>query len=214
MDGSHHGDSGRAAPGHCQGQGVVVGEVCVEYPGAASEGPQRPQGRSDSGHGPFLEENSVSPGHCSQSILQIPPGTEGKLDIPSLIPESLRCAQSCCCSTGPAIGSDQVYHPHGLMVPRDRSPGNPVLACPPEDIMAVDPQLLEMLVCPECKTDLELVGLPDALCGMLVDRYREKFRDELPEVREGLRCTGCRRVYPIVSDIPVMLLEEAIPPEA
>lgn len=80
--------------------------------------------------------------------------------------------------------------------------------------MAVDPQLLEMLVCPECRTDLELLELPEATCRTLVDRYREKFRDEAPEVSEGLRCTRCRRVYPIVSDIPVMLLDEALPAES
>jgi uncharacterized protein YbaR (Trm112 family) len=79
--------------------------------------------------------------------------------------------------------------------------------------MAVDPQLLEILVCPACKADLELKPLPTETCAMLVDRYREKFRDEVPEVHEGLRCTSCGRVYPIVSDIPVMLVDEALPSE-
>ncbi len=77
--------------------------------------------------------------------------------------------------------------------------------------MPVDPQLLEILVCPACKADVELVALPAATCAMLVERYREKFRDETPEVSEGLACTACRRVYPIVSDIPVMLVDEALP---
>ncbi len=77
--------------------------------------------------------------------------------------------------------------------------------------MAVDPQLLEILVCPACKGDVELVPLPPEQCAMLVERYREKFRDEVPEVREGLRCAACRRVYPVVSDIPVMLVDEALP---
>jgi uncharacterized protein YbaR (Trm112 family) len=80
--------------------------------------------------------------------------------------------------------------------------------------MPVDPQLLEILVCPSCKADLELVSLDEATCHMLVDRYRDKFRDEQPEVQEGLRCTECRRTYPIVSDIPVMLIDEALAPEA
>jgi len=80
--------------------------------------------------------------------------------------------------------------------------------------MAVDPQLLEILVCPACKADLDLVPLPEATRSMLVDRYREKFRDEVPVVAEGLRCTVCRRTYPIVSDIPVMLIDEALPAEA
>ena len=79
--------------------------------------------------------------------------------------------------------------------------------------MAVDPQLLEILVCPACKADLDLVPLAEATRSMLVERYREKFRDEVPEVHEGLRCTSCGKVYPIVSDIPVMLVDEALPAE-
>jgi uncharacterized protein YbaR (Trm112 family) len=79
--------------------------------------------------------------------------------------------------------------------------------------MAVDPQLLEILVCPACKADVELKPLAADTCAMLVERYREKFRDEVPEVHEGLSCTGCGKVYPIVSDIPVMLVDEALPAE-
>ena len=79
--------------------------------------------------------------------------------------------------------------------------------------MPVDPQLLEILVCPACKADLDLVLLAQGTAQALVARYREKFRDEEPVVEEGLRCTSCRRTFPIVSDIPVMLLEEALPPE-
>jgi uncharacterized protein YbaR (Trm112 family) len=52
--------------------------------------------------------------------------------------------------------------------------------------MAVDPALLEILVCPECKTPVRLV-----------------------EDETGLRCDTCRRVYPIKDDIPVMLVDEA-----
>ena len=52
--------------------------------------------------------------------------------------------------------------------------------------MAVDPELLEILACPHCKTKVELV-------------------------KEGtaLKCPQCRRVYPIKDDIPVMLIDEA-----
>ena len=52
--------------------------------------------------------------------------------------------------------------------------------------MAVDPALLEILVCPECKAPVRLV-------------------------KDGaaLRCEKCRRVYPIKDDIPVMLVDEA-----
>ena len=51
--------------------------------------------------------------------------------------------------------------------------------------MAVDPALLEILVCPECKTPVRLVNNGT-----------------------GLRCDTCRRVYPIKDDLPVMLLDE------
>ncbi len=77
--------------------------------------------------------------------------------------------------------------------------------------MAVDPQLLEILVCPACKGDLEVVPLPSKTAQALVARYRDKFRDEEPVVEEGLRCLSCQKTYPVVSDIPVMLVDEALP---
>lgn len=52
--------------------------------------------------------------------------------------------------------------------------------------MAVSKELLEILVCPICKTPVELM------------------QDE-----NGLRCPSCRLVYPIRDDIPVMLVDEA-----
>lgn len=54
--------------------------------------------------------------------------------------------------------------------------------------MAINPELLEILVCPKCKTKVELTADKNAL-----------------------RCTNpeCRLVYPIREDIPVMLIEEA-----
>jgi uncharacterized protein YbaR (Trm112 family) len=52
--------------------------------------------------------------------------------------------------------------------------------------MPVDAALLEILVCPVCKTPVHLV--------------REGA---------GLKCDSCRRVYPIEDDIPVMLVDEA-----
>lgn len=76
--------------------------------------------------------------------------------------------------------------------------------------MAIDPKLLEILVCPETHGDLELVTLPDDVCRMLVEKYREHFRDEEPEVSQGLFCQASERVYPIVSDIPMMLKEESL----
>ena len=52
--------------------------------------------------------------------------------------------------------------------------------------MSVDPELLEILACPHCKTPVTLV-----------------------HAGAGLKCQTCRRVYPIKDDIPVMLIDEA-----
>jgi len=53
-------------------------------------------------------------------------------------------------------------------------------------LMAVNPELLKILVCPLCKAQVNLT-----------------------ENGQGLKCTECRRVYPIRDDIPVMLISEA-----
>ena len=52
--------------------------------------------------------------------------------------------------------------------------------------MALSKDLLEILVCPLCKAALEVK--PD---------------------ESGLKCTQCKRVYPVRDDIPVMLIDEA-----
>jgi uncharacterized protein len=52
--------------------------------------------------------------------------------------------------------------------------------------MAVSKELLEILVCPLCKTTVELKS--DG---------------------SGLKCVQCHRVYPVRDDIPVMLIDEA-----
>lgn len=54
--------------------------------------------------------------------------------------------------------------------------------------MAVNPKLLEILVCPKCKGDLTLTSNQD-----------------------GLICKSCQVKYPIKDDIPIMLIDEAIP---
>ncbi len=53
--------------------------------------------------------------------------------------------------------------------------------------MPVSPELLEILVCPACKTEPVTLVNGDT----------------------GLKCGKCHRVYPIKDDIPVMLIDEA-----
>jgi hypothetical protein len=53
----------------------------------------------------------------------------------------------------------------------------------------VSPDLLDLLVCPQCKGDLE---------------YR-------PGPVESLVCHACRLVYSVEDDIPIMLIDEAKP---
>jgi uncharacterized protein len=75
--------------------------------------------------------------------------------------------------------------------------------------MAVDTELLEILACPLCKEEVKLLSLTETRRAAIRDKYREKFRGEEPVVEQGLQCVKCRRIYPIVSDIPVMLVDEA-----
>ncbi len=77
--------------------------------------------------------------------------------------------------------------------------------------MAVDPELLEILVCPKTKGSLELVDLPESVRSELVEKYKEHFRETPPVVEQGLLCAESELVYPVVSDIPVMLVDEALP---
>jgi len=78
--------------------------------------------------------------------------------------------------------------------------------------MAIDPKLLEILVCPDDRAPLEPVELPEPVRERLAERFREQLGGEEPLIETGLRCTVCGRVYPVVSDIPVMLLDEALAP--
>jgi uncharacterized protein YbaR (Trm112 family) len=75
--------------------------------------------------------------------------------------------------------------------------------------MAIDPKLLEILVCPVDKTPLEVVELPEEIRARLIDKYREQFKGDEPVVEIGL-ASAAGRVYPVVSGIPVMLVEEAL----
>ncbi len=76
--------------------------------------------------------------------------------------------------------------------------------------MPVDPELLQILVCPADHGELEQVDLSEGIRTRLAQRYQEEFKDEEAVVEIGLKCTVCGRVYPVVSDIPVMLIEEAL----
>jgi len=54
--------------------------------------------------------------------------------------------------------------------------------------MAVNEELLEILVCPKCK---------GSIC--------------LTDAKDGLVCDNCRLLFEIRDDIPVMLIDEAKP---
>lgn len=54
--------------------------------------------------------------------------------------------------------------------------------------MTLNKELLDILACPKCKSDLELLPGED-----------------------GLKCAECDVVYPIRDDIPIMLVDEAVP---
>ena len=80
--------------------------------------------------------------------------------------------------------------------------------------MSLPPELLEILVCPKTKGTLEVVDLPEDVRRSVADKYREHFRDEEPVVEQALYCAESGLVYPIVSDIPIMLIDEALPASA
>ena len=53
--------------------------------------------------------------------------------------------------------------------------------------MSLSPELKEILVCPQCKGELE---------------YRTQPKEELV-------CQKCRLIYAVEDDIPIMLIDEA-----
>ena len=79
----------------------------------------------------------------------------------------------------------------------------------------IDPELLEILVCPKTKGELQLVDLPSELQHSLAEKYQEYFTDEEQAVvTHALFCAESELVYPIVSQIPIMLVDEALPASA
>ncbi len=54
--------------------------------------------------------------------------------------------------------------------------------------MTINKELLEILACPKCKGDLTTT-----------------------ENHDGLICPACRLLYEIKDDIPIMLIDEALP---
>jgi uncharacterized protein YbaR (Trm112 family) len=56
--------------------------------------------------------------------------------------------------------------------------------------MTIDKELLDILACPKCKGEIHL-----------------------NDKKDGLICESCRLLYRIEDDIPVMLIDEAIPLE-
>jgi len=57
-----------------------------------------------------------------------------------------------------------------------------------DTIMAISPELLEILACPKCKGDIYL-----------------------NDTKDGLVCEACRLLYEVRDDIPIMLIDEAKP---
>lgn len=74
-----------------------------------------------------------------------------------------------------------------------------------------EPEALQFLRCPESGGELEIVPLPADVARALVDKYREHFRDETPVAEEGLLCRRSGRLYPVISDIPLLLKDESLP---
>ena len=56
--------------------------------------------------------------------------------------------------------------------------------------MTINKELLDILACPKCKGNVHL-----------------------NEKEDGIVCDSCKLMYPIRDDIPIMLIDEAIPLE-
>ena len=81
----------------------------------------------------------------------------------------------------------------------------------------VDQELLDMLCCPETKEDVSLAdtGLIETLnrkveAGQLRNRGGETVKEKMDS---GLIRADRKYLYPVREDIPIMLIDEAIPLE-
>ena len=79
----------------------------------------------------------------------------------------------------------------------------------------MDKELLDMLCCPETKQDVSLADAPlvESLnrkieAGQLKNRGGEILREKLDS---GLIRADGKFLYPVREDIPIMLIDEAIP---
>ncbi len=79
----------------------------------------------------------------------------------------------------------------------------------------LDPELLEILVCPETKEPVHLAqtALLDRLNQAVADgRVATRAGEPVKErIEAGLVREDGRYLYPIKDDIPVMLIDESIP---
>jgi len=75
----------------------------------------------------------------------------------------------------------------GVLESITKFPNFSIPAIPLQSGVMIAPDLLQILVCPACKGPLE-------------------YRDG----PESLKCTECRRVYPVKDNIPIMLVDEAV----
>ncbi|MEN3015016.1 MAG: Trm112 family protein [bacterium] len=67
-------------------------------------------------------------------------------------------------------------------------------------------ELLEVLCCPQCKSDLEFVEKY---------LYEQETEDELlrkikGQEIQGYKCPKCNLLFPIIEEIPVFLIDKAI----
>ena len=71
--------------------------------------------------------------------------------------------------------------------------------------MAMNPKLLEVLVCPACKGSLAPVRWQGDASGQTGQTAETGGAPALV----GLDCRACRLRFPIVDEIPVMLVDQA-----